>query len=559
MRERSSGVLNSKGVENLVRPGMRPLIGAWQGDGPAGAIEGAASRGEELDAGRALVIGTFAVVSAAYFYATISRALGDHLWMDEVLAITAARQPTLSGVWQAILSGTDFSPPTYHFLLHGFITALGAEQYRLLWRLPSILALYGAACCIFLLLLGFRLGRAAAVLGFAMVLASGLFEYAIQVRQYALLALGLAAALLIWSGIGETRPAKVRACCLWLVLSACLCLHFYGFVQVAAIGTAELAYAISHRRVRVAVWSALLLTVPVEIALYPLASHLATFNDADNLAPGYYAKPTLDAFLRAGRNIIVGGAFGVPLLLAAVLMIVAGQLRRRFDPPATRSTPPGAGLSRLEMMMIALCALPFTTFAFSLFVTKSFSSRYMASAALLPAILIPYMLDRLPWRRTASLALVALVMAVLYMRAQPAIGGIADTLAVLQKAKPPLPIVVGEGLLYIELMEAAEPSLRPRLVYLTRPAGSFSPDPSNENAVVRLAGLRPEFQVSDVNAFLSAHRSFYVVTRPRLSIDTTTPLLAERGLLEGPLVVEDYIQLFRSRAPAPLQPGGVVP
>jgi hypothetical protein len=522
------------------------------------SVEGAVSRSEERDAGRAVIVGTLAVISVAYFYAAILRSVGDHFWMDEVLAVTAARQPTLSGVWQAIWSGADFSPPAYHFLLHGFITAVGVEHYRLLWRLPSILALYGAACCIFLLLLKSQLGRAAAVLGFAMVLASGLFDYAIQVRQYALLALGLAAALLIWSSIDEARPAKARVCCLWLVLSACFCLHFYGVVQVAAIGTAELVYAISRRRVRVAVWSALLLTVPVEIALYPLASHLATFNDADNLAPGYYAKPTLDAFLRATRNIIGGGGFGIPLLLAAVLMIAAGQLRKRFDPPATRSTPPDAGLSRLEIVMIALCALPLTAFAFSLLVTKSFSGRYMASAALLPAIFIPYMLDRSPWRRIASLALVPLVAAVLWKRAQPTIG-IADTLAVLQKAEPPLPIVIGEGLLYIELMEAAEPSLRARLVYLTRPAGSFSPDPSNEYAVVRLAGLRPEFQVSDANAFLSAHRSFYVLARPQVSIDTTTPLLAERGLLEGPLIVEDYIQLFRSAAPTHLQRSRVVP
>jgi hypothetical protein len=478
--------------------------------------------------------------------------------MDEVLAVTAARQPTLSGVWHAIWSGSDFSPPTYHFLLHGFINSLGAEHDRLLWRVPSILALYGAACCIFLLLLKSQLGRAAAVLGFAMVLASGLFEYAIQVRQYALLALGVAAALLIWSSIDEARPKKARACGLWLVLSACLCLHFYGVVQVAAVGTAELAYAISRRRVRVPVWSALLLTVPVEIALYPLASHLATFNNADNLAPGFYAKPTLDAFLRAVRAIIGGGGFGIPLLLAAVLVTAAGRLRKRLDPPATRSTAPGAGLSRLEMVMIGLCALPVTAFAFSLLVTKAFSARYMASAALLPAILIPYLLDRSPWRRTASLALVPLVVVVLWKRAQPTLG-IADTLAVLQKAKPPLPIVVGEGLLYIELMEATEPSLRARLVYLTRPAGSFSPDPSNENAVVRLAGLRPEFQVSDMNAFLSAHPGFYVLARPQVSIDTTTPLLAERGLLEGPVVVEDYIQLFRSVAPTHLQRSEVVP
>jgi hypothetical protein len=537
---------------------MRPLIGTWQEGGPPGAIAGAVSRGEETGADGAVTIGTLTVISAAYLYAAISHSVGDDFWMDEVVAVIAARQPTLSGVWHAIWSAAEFSPPTYHFLLHGFIQLLGAEHQRLLWRLPSILAVYGAACCVFLLLRRSHLGRAAAALGFGMVLAFGLFDYAIQVRQYALLALALAAALLIWSGIDEARPVKARACCLWLVLSVCLCVHFYGFVQVAAIGTAELAYAVSRRRVRFAVWSALLLTVPVEIALYPLASHLAAFNDADNLAPGYYAKPTLAAFGYATLDILRGGGFGVPLLLAAVLMISAGQLRKRFDPPATRTNPPAVGLSRLEMVMIALCALPCVTFAFAFFVTKSFSPRYMANAALFPAILIPYLLDRSPWRRTASLALVPLIVAVLSMRAQTE-NGIADALAVLRKAEPPLPIVVGEGLLYIELMEAAEPPLRSRLVYLTRPAGVFSPDPTNENAVIRLAGLCPEYHVSDADAFVSVHGNFYVVTRPKVSIDTTTPLLAERGLLEDPFVVHHAIELFRSQPPTHLQRSQAVP
>src|SRR5262249_22997305 len=138
---------------------------------------------------------------------------------DEVLAVFAARQPTLSGVWQVIWSGTDFSPPAFHFLLHGYVKALGIEHSRLLWRLPSILAVYGAACVMFMLLVKWRLSRAAAVLGFGAVLALGLFNYAVQVRQYGLLALGLATALYLWSGMDETRSAKARACGLWLVLS----------------------------------------------------------------------------------------------------------------------------------------------------------------------------------------------------------------------------------------------------------------------------------------------------------------------------------------------------
>jgi hypothetical protein len=244
-----------------------------------------------------------------------------------------------------------------------------------------------------------------------------------------------------------------------------------------------------------------------------------------------------------------------------VLTVGTGLLRKRFDPRARRSIPsePAAGPSELHFVIIALAILPITAFAFSFFVTKSFSSRYMASAALLPAIVIPCVMDRLPWRRTAFLAHVALIVAILSLRTLAAGHPIADVLAVLEKAEPPLPIVVGEGMLYIELMEAAEPSMRSRLIYLTRPEGSISPDPTNENAIIRLAGLRSDYQVEDANAFLGVHENFYALARPKKSTDTTTPLLAEKGLLGLPLYAGNRIQLFRASAPTHVRHSGTVP
>ena len=539
---------------------MHPFIGSWQDERSAGAIGGATVPFRALDAERVVTIGTLAIISAAYFYAAIWRSAADHFWMDEVLAVFAARQPTLSGVWQVIWSGTDFSPPTYHFLLHGFIKAFGDEHSRLLWRIPSVLSVYGAAFCIFLLLSRSRLSHPASVLGFGVVLAFGLFAYAIQVRQYGLLALGLAIALLCWASLDEARSAKARLVCLWSALSICLCLHFYGIVEVTTIATAELAYTISRRRVRIAVWTALLLTVPVEAVLYPLASHLAAFNQGDSLASGYYAQPTLAKFLAALVEIVEGGLSGVPLVLAAALAIGVTWLRGRLAPRTRRSdrSEPAINSSDLRFVMIALAVLPFAAFAFSLFVTKSFSARYMAGAALLPAIVVPCLIDRLTWRRLASLAFVPLIVGVLLLRIwapQP----IADALAALDRAAQPLPIVIGEGLLYIELMEAAEPSTRSRLFYLTVPEGWLSPDPTNENEVVRLARLRPDYQVENQNIFLGTHKTFYVLARPQMSPDTTTPLLAERGLLGPPLDAGYGIQLFRSPAATNVQRNEIIP
>lgn len=509
---------------------------------------------------RATMTGLFILISTAYAYAAISRSISDHFWMDEVLALSATRQPSLAGVWHAIWSGTDFSPPTYHYLLHGIVQIFGGDS-RLVWRVPSILAVYGAGLCTYTLLVRAQLSRFAAILGFGIVLAFALFDYAIQVRQYALLALGLAAALLLWTGMADTRGATVRACCLWLVLAACVCLHFYGVIEVAVIGLAELIYFMSRKKLRLAVWTALALTVPVEAALYPLASHLAQFNAGDNAAFDYYAQPTIGRFVGAALEVIGGGELGTLMLLAAVLIIALAQFLDRTEPPrptvATADrTGRGVVLSEIQIVIICLCALPLIAFAFSFVVTKSFSARYMVAGALLPAVAAAYLLDKLPTRRVVALALVPLIAGILANRAH-APDRIGDALAVLQKTTPPLPIVIGEGLLYIELMEAANADTRSRLVYLKRPESALSPDPTNENEVLRLATFLPDYRVSGPAAFLKSNPDFYELYRPNMSVDTTTPALIEHGALGQPVDAERGIMLFRSPPPSAQRQGSV--
>lgn len=501
---------------------------------------------------RLAVLGSLVVISAAYFYAAIARSVVDHFWMDEVLAVSAAAQSTLAGVRQAIWAGTDFSPPTYHIFLHGLMKVFGAADNRLLLRLPSILAVYGAAICAYALLARAQVNRLAAAVGFGIVLAFGLFDYAIQVRQYALLAFGLAVALLLWSGIDDTRAGRARAAGLWLVLAICLTLHFYAAIEVAVIGLAELIYAVSRRRVRIAVWIALLATLPVEAALYPLAAHLAGFNNGDNLAPDYYARPTFGAFVAALYQIVDGGGAGVLLLASALVLVATTSLyaclwaRSPAKAQAVQPRRPGS-LSQLEIAMIALAALPFVAFAFALVVTKSFSPRYMAAASLLPALAAAYMLDRLRWRRGMALALIPLISGIVAVRAN-APDFVSDALAAVQQAPLSESIVVGEGLLYIELMQAADAGTRARLYYLTRPAGAVSPDPTNENEVIRLATFHPDYQVSTFAAFFKTHTRFTVLSRPNFSTDTTTPALSAKGWLGKPVNAGNGVLLFPASA-----------
>lgn len=500
---------------------------------------------------RVVIFAVLATLSAAYLRAALTISSHTYLWMDEVLAVLAAQEPTARLVLHEIWTGTDFSPPTYHLLLHTLAWLAGPVNSALVWRLPSIFALLATAYCVYALLRT-SLSRLAAMIGFALVLSLGLFDFAVQVRPYALLTLAFATSLLFWVRMEDTQAPLRLALLLWLSLAACLSLHFYGIIEVVVVGFAELVYLLTRRHLRWAVWLTLLLLLPIEAALYPLAVHLSLVNAGDNLSSAYYGKPTLGRFIGSTIDVVGGGRFGLMLLLAGfATAAIAHQTRRSGPQPPPLIT--AEVLPALNIVILALCALPPVAFSFSFFVTKSFSTRYMVAAALLPAIAAPCLLDRLQGRRLVAFTLAALAFFDMLMLHRRASGEVAmtDALSVLAEARQGLPIVVGEGQLYIELMQAADTGTKHSLVFLKTPRGVVSPDPTNENEVVRLATLHDDYQVSDQRPFLDRTPRFLVLARPGATMDTTTPSLLQQRLLEGPVMQRANTLLFNAVASVP--------
>ncbi len=488
------------------------------------------------------------LVSMCYFYAAVSRSITAHFWLDEVLAVSTARLPSFGAIWSALWNGVEFSPPTYEFLLHTIMSAAHNDTSRLLPRLPSILAIFTSAICVYALVRP-NLSRIGALVAFAVLLDSGLFDFAVQARQYALLTLGTALALLLWDKMYKTRHPIACAALLWLDLSICLSLHFYGVVNVAVIGIAELLWLLIHRQMRWKIWAALAATAITEAFWAPLYRHLATFNSTDSSASGFYAKPTFDRLADAIFELEIGSKAGALLLLAGFLLVGAGYLLRRSslaflvgeefpDPPTEHR------LGRLELIILALCTIPLISFAFSFFITKAFSPRYMSSVSLLSAIAAGYIVDKLPVRRFLATGLVLVISAQLVHRAKKA-DPTQEALLVVHTLPPTLPIVVGEGLLYIELLEAADQAVRDRLTYLLKAPNTISPDPTNENIVKRVASIYPDYRVKEQDRFLAETPSFYVVTR-QMTTDTTTPSLIEKSLVGPPVTLAKGVLVFQA-------------
>ncbi|QGM46672.1 glycosyltransferase family 39 protein [Methylocystis heyeri] len=517
--------------------------------GEEGAVEGFAA----LDRNRVefvVVAAAFLWISWVYVSATYAIAATKGLWMDEALAVSTAKLHSFSEISSAIWNGAEFSPPTYHFFLHLFMDLFGETGALLAPRLPSIVAVYIAALCVYALVRP-STDRLVALAAFAFTLDSGLFPYAVQARPYALIAACLAGSLALWSRM-EHRRTTMRAVVLWLLLSVSVSLHFYGFVAPMIIGVMEMLWLVTRREWRWRVWAPLLLALPVLAAWLPLGLHLKAYVLLDAMGSGYYGRPTLDLLLDAVFQSLVSEQSGALLALAVLALCGCACLARRFSrrdiataEDADRAD--GSNISPIEIMCVALFATPFLIFLFSLCFSSTFAVRYVSAASLFPALFFGCAVRRAPYRRAIGLALLPLAALGIDMRgADFSPGSMASAQPLLAKMKEaPLPIVVDAGMQYIELMAGSDPDLRSQLNFLLAPHSETRSDPTFENQVKRLAAIHSDFRVHEEQAFLAAVPCFYVLFRPEDTTGATLASLMRQGLLDAPLKAEGGIWLFR--------------
>lgn len=493
-------------------------------------------------------VALMALAAAVYAYAGLSNAASHILWMDEVLAVSAARLPTAHQVVGAIWAGAEFSPPTYDLLLHGLFSTVGGGHSRIIPRLPSLLAGYGAAACIWSMLRATGFSAWASALGFALTLAGGLFDYFVQARPYALMGLSYAVALWGWLRFPSAARPGVSAGVTAAGLALAVSLHFYGVILIASVVLMEAGRCFIARRWRWEMAAALAVAGLAAMAWYPLARHLAAFNAADVTARYFYARPRLSTISAAVSETVLGGApFTLTLITGGLFAVGLEGLRRqgvtlRGDVQGPR--PPTMN-SDLALVMLGLAAIPVMTIMLGVLVTHAFSARYVSAAALLPALAGPVLVDRLAGRRIIAAVLVVCCCAVLLSRRGEPYSH-AELVTALEQLDPRPPIVLGEGLLFIELGESAPPDLARRFVYLTSPAAEGSPDPTNEHQVERLTAWRPALRVVKRDDFLKTTRDFYVLTRPGVTMDVVSPYLAAHGRLGAPTALPDDAELYRS-------------
>ncbi len=315
---------------------------------------------------------TYAVLifSVFYFVDVCLRASEKFFWYDELFTLYFSRLPNLHALWKALNSGVDFNPPLF-YLVTSASNALFGEG-KITTRLPEIFGFWIFSLCLF----RFVRRRAGIPAGFAAMLLpmlTGAYFYAYDARPHALVLGACGLALVCAQMATETFSLRRR----WLIgLSSSLFLafmfHCFALTLLVPFALAEFFQFARSRRIRWAVWVALLVPAILSLPLYiPLLASYRRLNKNSAFSKFFVAGWTQVAnfyvFLFAPCILIL---FGMLILFA---LDIFGRSR------AIDERPSSVILQDLALG-IAFLTLPIFGVALGKLVNGPFFSRYFLGA-----------------------------------------------------------------------------------------------------------------------------------------------------------------------------------
>lgn len=149
------------------------------------------------------------------------------------------------------------------------------------------------------------------------------------------------------------------------------------------------------------------------------------------------------------------------------------------------------------------------------------------------------MLGKLRDGRTVAVLLTPLLLLDLIHKTRPGPDPYGGILPALEQhtGDSTLPIVVDDGVFYLQAAYAADAEMRSRMVLLTAEGQAPPRDPTAQNQVIRAAKFVDFFHVEKLDDFLRTHPRFYLLTEMQTRAITVVPPLMEACAL-GPLLAE---------------------
>jgi hypothetical protein len=457
------------------------------------------------------------------------------LWNDELFTLHVANQPLFGGLWDALESGIEQTPPGFYLLSRASMEIVGSGPVAM--RVPAMLAVAAAMLCVYLFVAR-RLGRIAGVIAPLVLLTTQAYRYSYEARAYALVLAFVAGALLCWQSYTMDKRPRAALVGLALTGAAAVSCHYYALLALIPIALGEAVRTLREGHVDRRVWAALAATpVPLLVFLPLMASSM-------DFATVFWTVPYGTSLGGFYPWLLPGIAFEVVVLLGLAVTVVALRRSRRTT---TASTPTTPQLTLHELVAaLGLALLPLVAVIIGELVTGAFTGRYAVPAVLGVAILIPaaiaYLFGSRAVPRIATAGIVVAIafplMAKDYHAAtqwsasqnewlrlvRTATSGGDTTVAGLPLAQgseatgsssesdPVRTVVVAEPGAFTQLGAVAPPRLRKPLVYLADPdmALKVRGTDSIERSLIGLAPLA-DLDVRPFEPYIAEHDRFTVL------------------------------------------------
>jgi 4-amino-4-deoxy-L-arabinose transferase-like glycosyltransferase len=421
---------------------------------------------------------------------------------DEIYTLYVAQQPALADVYTALAQHADNHPPVDYWMRHISLQLFGTSELAV--RLPSIVAVVGTVLCLFAF--ARRLfGTTSAFVAVCVFLISHGAATAYFGRNYSLMLFWTMSGLLAWQLASERIHRRICLVLLATLFASAICVSYYAPIHLACVVAAELARTWRRRAVDGPIWACF----GCSFAGLALVKSLVEY--ASSFAGRFWTPVTVSATVQ------VYGELFANAYPAIALVLVVWVLLQGVPAPSTRpsvSCSPPVALAAA----VYLAGLPVVLFVVAKLKTHAFGTKYSISAVIGFAVLIAFAASRSErFRPSALLGIGAFALVATMMRGGSLgrfDGGLtpADLRAIASNTDGP--IVLDDGVMFVQAAYYADPATRSRLFYILdeNAAFEFTGGDTIDHALPGLVKLSG-FQAVPRAGFIRAHPRFLLLHR----------------------------------------------
>jgi hypothetical protein len=491
----------------------------------------------------------WSVLFVALFFAdAVIKDVRTPTWADEQLTLIVSQQRGPAEMVKATIEGCDGAPPLYAMIVRAILPLVRSEELAV--RLPSTLGYCGMILC----LLAFCRRRlpAAYSMGAALLVCQACQPYSVEGRCYGVVLGCAAAALLCWQSSVDGRRRNVALPLLALSLALMTAMHYYSVFFLVPLFLAEM---MRWRKSGKLDWGVLAAMAPVFVVLglhYPLIAASAPFQK-HFWSPAVWSKipETYNAYFR-------------PILTRCVLPVgVLAAVAATFDDERVTQTNliPPEWLATGAFSLMPICVV-----AISKYTTHAFVPRYVLWAVPSFAVLVAALLFRAARRQAiVGVSLVGLLMAIAgfgevtdlrHLRErQPLKWGEVEREALASLPDGKEPIVIAEGLVFMELSYYAESRIRERLVFpLSHDLDLRYSGTDTGSLTLTALRHRTQLHIIGFDEFMASQKRFVLAVHPSDTYRGINPAplpwdLIKAGYRVVPIGSSIYPVLFEVEAP----------